>query len=230
MPTSPSTHDHQSDVPPAVHARIDAGFACARCGREDGPMRPADDSNTRFVHTDPCPGAVAPDDGPAPAFTMHPKGRPGAAGPAATSPVLQRLSRAVAAAESLGEKDVTVSPADLSVLLELHTDVLPTFGQAAKELTVALQADQVTFEDRLWQLRLAMTRVLQWRDLGRWLLEGWEDPPQDVVDASAGLKEAMRVHLRRGGDEDFAERVAGIWSAADRLEQAIARLLLDGGQ
>lgn len=34
--------------------RVAAGFACVRCGGEDGPMRPTDQSNTLFVHIEPC--------------------------------------------------------------------------------------------------------------------------------------------------------------------------------
>ncbi|MCK5752135.1 MAG: hypothetical protein KAH46_05475 [Mycobacterium sp.] len=59
MPTSPSTHDQHDHVPPAVQARIDAGFACTRCGREDGPMQPTDDTNTTFQHSTPCRGAIS---------------------------------------------------------------------------------------------------------------------------------------------------------------------------
>lgn len=93
MPNSPSTHDQHDHVPPAVQARIDAGFACTRCGGETGAMRPLDAGNTRFVHTDTCPRTVAPDDGPAAAFTMRPTTRPGAARPAATNPAREDLRR-----------------------------------------------------------------------------------------------------------------------------------------
>ena len=127
---------------------------------------------------------------------------------------------------------MTVRTTDLLVLLDLHTDVLPTFGESARALIAAMEADEMTFADQLWQLRLAMTRVLQWRDLGRWLLQGWEDdPPQELVDAAVKMLVALEVHLRDEADNtDFAARVAAIWGAADRLEQAVARLLLDDGR
>ncbi len=279
MPTSPSTPDHQSDVPPAVQARIDAGFACARCGREDGPMHPADDSNTRFVHTDACPGAVAPDDGPAAAFTMHPKGRPGPAGSSATRPQglahlsrrvdaaderierieqlaeqaagvgaaavvdgpgtdqlsapdgpRRRLGRAAAAADSRGEAEVSVPTADLLALLDASSGALPTFGESARALIAAADAEDLHLEDQLWQVRQAMTRVLQWRDLGYRVMEGSPDAPEDLLAAHSGLLDALEVHLRDDGGGDFAGRIAGIWGAADRLEQALAGILLGDGR
>lgn len=61
---------------PEVAARIASGMACARCGLEDGPMRPADDSNTVFVHSDGCPGpagsppATSPGGYPAPGVSI----------------------------------------------------------------------------------------------------------------------------------------------------------------
>lgn len=82
-PTKEHTDAPPADADEAVAARAADGFACARCGREDGPMRPVDADNVRFVHTHPCTGPGR--EGPVGAFTMQPKGRPDPAGRPATN-------------------------------------------------------------------------------------------------------------------------------------------------
>ncbi|WP_341250691.1 hypothetical protein [Euzebya pacifica] len=141
------TKEHP-DAPPAefdeaVAARVADGFACARCGREDGPMQPVDADNVRFVHTHPCTGPGRK--GPVRAFTMQPQGRPDPAGRPATNHATTTTttdSRPPAYTEGLSEAAArAVAEAMLEDNAGNHTEV-GNVSALVEELPAELRPDR----------------------------------------------------------------------------------------
>ena len=185
-------------------AHLAAGFACARCGREDGPMRPASADNVQFVHTDPC----TVHDSPVRAFTMQPKGRKGPARRPTTS--LDALEHR---ADVLDER-----PDELDDLAERLTD-----GPVGSAVT---SVERPSFEGRLAVLAAALDDAEA--NLARLNLVLAAADDEEDVDAWKKMKEkyvAAFDEMCDGGiGEGFLRRVARVDAAIGAMHDLLAGL------